>query len=201
MGVKHAHKVDRRKSLPVLNRLLALQEYSLANYVLYAPPWTPHGEEPLLRAVRRIATEQQAQAARIYRLLERRRGYVEPAQFPVEFTAYTDVSLDYLAERLIENERQMIDEIRSCVEQLARDPPARQLAETILANEARHLQLLTDLPRAGEIELPAPNASLKTTTRAHTAKAKREQPRHRPSGPKRRPNEPQRHSVGRMASV
>jgi hypothetical protein len=136
----------RPESRRVLNRLLAIEYYSLANYLLYAPPWKRPGDEPLLDVVRRIAAEQQAAAVRIGRLLVRRYGYVETDQFPMEFAAYDDLALDFLARRLIEHERQMIDEIAHCVEQLADDPEAKQLAEEILAGEKRRLEMLTRLP-------------------------------------------------------
>jgi hypothetical protein len=136
---------DFPKSERILNRLLALEEFSLANYLLYAPPWRAPGEEPLVELVRRIAAEQQAAAERIGDLLVSRYGFIEPSQFPAQFAAYNDLSLDYLLLRLIEHERLMIDEITRCAEQLAGDPEAQQLAEQILTNEKRHLGLLNRL--------------------------------------------------------
>jgi hypothetical protein len=132
----------------VLNRLLAIERYSLANYLLYARPWTHPGDEPLLEALRRITTDQQAAVVRIGRLLVRRYGYAESGQFPLEFTAYDDVALDYLVQRLIEHERRMIDDVARCAEQLAGDPEARQLAEEVLGSERRHLALLCGLEQS-----------------------------------------------------
>src|SRR5262249_51271737 len=126
------------ESQGVLNRLLKIEEYSLANYLLYTPPWTCPGEEPLLDVVRRIAADQQTGAAQIGRLLVRRYGYAESGQFPVQFTAYNDLALDYLTHLLIEHEGLLIDEIVRCAGQLADDPEAKQLAEEVLASERRH---------------------------------------------------------------
>jgi hypothetical protein len=128
-----------------LNRLLTITQYSLASYLAYAPSWTCRGEEPLLDATRLIAAAQQAETVRVGRLLVRRHGYADLGQFPTRFTEYNDLSLDFLARRLIEHERLMIDELGRCAEQLAGDPEGRRMAEGVLAGEKRHLGLLTRL--------------------------------------------------------
>src|SRR5690242_20275948 len=126
------------ESQRALNRLLAITQYSLASYLVYAPSWTCRGEEPLLEAARRVAAGQRAEAVRIGRLLVRRYDYADSGRFPTRFTEYNDLALDYLAGRLIEHERQLIDEVGRCAEQLAGDPEAKRLAEEVLAGETGH---------------------------------------------------------------
>jgi rubrerythrin len=133
------------ESMPVLNHLLALQQYSLANYLLYANPWAPPGGERLLEAVRQIAADHEVQAGRIGRLIVSRRDAIAPGRFPMRFTAYNDLALDYLARRLLEQEREMVDEAGRCVARLDDDPEARRLAEDVLASEKRHVKMLTGL--------------------------------------------------------
>ena len=70
------------ESQPVLNRLLAIEEYSLPRYLLHAPPWACQGEEALLDLLRRIAEEQGEDAVRIGGLLVRRHGFAEASVFP-----------------------------------------------------------------------------------------------------------------------
>ncbi len=137
------------ESQRALNRILTITQYSLASYLAYAPSWTCRGEEPLLDATRRIAAAQQAETVRVGRLLVRRYGHTDRGRFPTRFTEYNDLSLDYLARRLIEHERLMIDEVGRCAEQLADDPEARRMAEGVLANEKLHLGLLTRLAPQG----------------------------------------------------
>jgi hypothetical protein len=139
-----AHPQSQR----ALNRLLAIEQYSAANYLVHAPPWTCPGDEPLIEAVRRIAAGQEAEVLRIGRLLVRRHNYAESGRFPAQFTEYNDLALEYLAGRLIEQEGLMIDEIARCAEQLAADPEAKRLAEEVLASEKRYLGLLTPLALA-----------------------------------------------------
>jgi hypothetical protein len=140
---------DRNRVHPesrgVLNRLLAITRYSLASYLAYAPPWARRGEEPLLEAVRQIATAQGAETVRVGRLLVRRYDHAESGRFPARFAEYNDLSLGYLAQRLVEQERLMIDQFRSCAAQLSGDPEAERIAEEGLAREARHLDILTRL--------------------------------------------------------
>lgn len=151
---------DRKAVYPesqlALNRLLSITQYSLASYLLGSPPWTSRGAEPLVEAACRIAQDQQAQAMRVGRLLVRRHGYAESGQFPTQFTEYNDLALDYLALRLIEHERVLIDEVVRCGEQLAGDPEAKQLAEEVLAGERRHLSLLTRLVLPGSTPAQEP---------------------------------------------
>jgi hypothetical protein len=144
------------KSQPVLNRLLILERYSLANYLVYAPPWTCFEEDTLVAVVREIAAAQQALFVRVGRLLVRRYGTAESSRFPMEFTKYNDLALDYLVQLLIKDERRLIDEIARCAEQLAGDPEAKRLADEALAAEKLHLELLTSLPLPGCHPAPAP---------------------------------------------
>ncbi len=129
----------------VLNRLLALLQYSLASYLGYARPWTHAGKAPLLEAVRRITADHDAHAQRVGRMILERRGKVELGCFPTGFTAYNDLALDYLARRLVEQQRELIREIAACAADLGGDPEASRLAEEIVAGEKQHLRTLTEL--------------------------------------------------------
>ncbi len=133
------------ESMKVLNRLLVAFQYSLASYLRYARPWTHSGNARLLEAVRRITADHEAHARRLGRLILKRRGKVASGRFPTGFTAYNGLALHYLARRLVEHERGLIDEVARSVAWLGGDPEARQLSEDILASERRHLRTLTEL--------------------------------------------------------
>jgi hypothetical protein len=157
MNDNQERKTGHPESRRALNRLLAITRYSLASYLTHAPAWTCRGEEALLEAARGVAAGQQAGALRIGRLLVRRHGHAESGRFPMRFAEYNDLALDYLAQRLLEHERGMIDEIGHCAEQLAGDPEAEGLAEEVLTEEKHHLGLLTRLAlpgRPGASEVP-----------------------------------------------
>jgi len=133
-------------SQTILNRLLVIEWYSLARYLMGASPWTCLEEASLLEVLRHMASDQQNEGVRIGRLLVRRYGYTESGQYPLEFMEYNDLAVDYLVQRLIEHESRMIDEITQCVQQLSGDAEAKQLAQEVLAREKIHLEQLTHLP-------------------------------------------------------
>jgi bacterioferritin (cytochrome b1) len=132
-------------SVAVLNRLLAVFRYSLASYLRHPRPWTPPGKERLLNAVRRVAADHEDHARRIGRLILHRRGRIEPAGFPVRFTAYNDLALDYLARRLVEHERTIVKDVARAAAALDHDPEAKRMAEHILKGEREHPRTLADL--------------------------------------------------------
>jgi hypothetical protein len=145
MNGANGHEMRDAAALKVLNRLLILFQYSLASYLRYADPWTQSGKVRLLELVRQLTADHQAYVVRIGQLILKRRGTIERGQFSMRFTAYNDLALDYLAQRLVEHERELIDEIGRCVAALDHDLEARQLAEDILARETQHFQTLTKL--------------------------------------------------------
>ncbi|MGE3808491.1 MAG: hypothetical protein AB7K24_27825 [Gemmataceae bacterium] len=133
------------ESMMVLNRLLILIQYSLASYLRYASPWTQQGNGQMLEAVRQITANHEAHVDRIGRLIRERRGKIDRGEFPTQFTAYNYLALDYLALRLVEHERKLIEEIARCVDELGTDPEALQLGQSLLASERQNLRTLTEL--------------------------------------------------------
>jgi hypothetical protein len=133
------------ESQPVLTRLLHREQYSLANYLLDAPPWVPPGREHAWEEVRRIAEAQLANAVRIGRLLVRRHGYAASGLFPVEFTRDNYLSLDYLVPRLVEYQESLVAQIERALAELGRDEEARRVLQTVLDGERKHLDALLSL--------------------------------------------------------
>jgi hypothetical protein len=136
---------NEQKVMQALNRLLGLLQYSLASYLRYARPWAHAGNARLLEAVLQITADHEARAARVGKMILTRRGKIEPGRFPTRFTAYNYLALDYLARRLVEHERELIEEITRCVAWLGGDAEARRLGADILASERQHLRTLTEL--------------------------------------------------------
>jgi hypothetical protein len=133
------------KTVRLLNRLLTLFQYSLASYLRYASPWRHRENTRLFDAVSQISADHEAHAGRVGKMILKRRGKIERGLFPTRFTAYNYLALDYLARRLVEHERELIEEVARSVAWLGGDPEARQLGEDILAGERQHLRTLTEL--------------------------------------------------------
>ena len=131
--------------MKALNRLLAHFRYSLASYLRYASPWIHPANARLHEAIRQITADHRAHVQQIVWLILERRGTIELGQFPTRFTAYNYLALDYLAQQLVEHERELIERIARTVAGLGDDADARQLGEDILALERQHLKTLTKL--------------------------------------------------------
>lgn len=145
------HTETHPESQPVLTRLLHREEYSLANYLMYARPWVPPGREHAWEEVRRIAGAQLANAVRIGRLLIERYGYADSKYFPVAFTRYNDLSLDYLVPRLVEHQQSLLADVEQALGELGRDEEARRVVRTVLDGERKHLDALLALAPAAEL--------------------------------------------------
>jgi hypothetical protein len=92
-----------------------------------------------------MTADHQARARRIGRLIQDRRGSIEPGQFPTRFMVYNDLALYYLAKRLVEHEQDLIEGIGRSGARLDGDREAMLLSEDLLARERHHFRTLTEL--------------------------------------------------------
>lgn len=139
----------RPRTARVLNRLYRLEEYSLANYLRFAEPWTTRDRQSVAETIRSIAADQRAFAERIGKLIVARDGTIEPGVFPLRFTALNDLSLDYLIGRVLEDEERIVREVAAILPQLCEDDAAVALARELLAAEQAHLQALREVTGEG----------------------------------------------------
>jgi hypothetical protein len=132
--------IDR---IAALNRLLDMERLSLANYLQYAQPWIGPKDHMLRETVERIAREDLECGRRIADLIARRKAGVNLSQgFPARYTAYNDVDLRHLLDRLIEDEERIIREVWAVLADLRGDQEAEQLAMDVLNREQAHLKML-----------------------------------------------------------
>src|SRR6476661_2513545 len=108
MKIDTRHSTKREHSVEVLNRLHALLDCSLARYLSYARPWARRRYLLLDAVARRMSYEHEIFARRIARLIYDRRGTLQSRVFPMDFTAYNDLSLEFLAPRLLEHQRALV---------------------------------------------------------------------------------------------
>ncbi len=133
--------------IDVLGRLFRVLQRSFAQYLAGADPWTQPGEEDARRTLDHLVADQRMYAGRAAELIMAERGRVENGDFPMEFTEYNMLSLDYLVTELVRRQRGDIAQIERCVAQLSIHLPARVLAEEILGNARGHLESLEELAR------------------------------------------------------
>ena len=137
--------MNGQQMLPILDDLFAIEKFSLASYLRYAPPWSKPDEEPLRNLIRNIGDDQQRNANRVGSLILEHCGHVEGGSFPMRFTAFNDLSLEYLARRVIEDQKRIVREVRMCANDLAGAPVTHSLALEILGAEQAHLDSLTKM--------------------------------------------------------
>ena len=144
--------------MAVLNCLLNLERFSLANYLRYASPVVRPGDEPLRDALGQIARDQREWARRVADLITRRKAGVQPSRgFPAKYTAYNDLDIRYLLGRVIEDEERIVREVWRCLGELRGDPEAEALAAEVLDSEQAHIKRLLTFRDATQ---PIPTAGV-----------------------------------------
>src|SRR5262245_41231800 len=131
----------------VLNRLLVVHYRALPMYLRDAPPWmqNPERANEARQILGAIAKDQQQVVDELGELLIDRNWPIQYGEYPLSFTAYHDLSLDFLLDRLIEHQRRDIARIEQCVAQLGHDPVGQALAERALGAAKAHLENLQKL--------------------------------------------------------
>lgn len=141
--------MSRPNVIDALNRLLAAQRFSLANYVNEAPAWTHPGNEALSEATRSIVNDHEHYSQRLADAIDDRHGGVNAGTFPMRFMSLNDLSLDYLLAILIENQQRNILVNERCVAKLVEDPQAWSLATEVLGSARAHLDVLKQFAPQG----------------------------------------------------
>jgi hypothetical protein len=129
----------------VLNKLLAIHARSLPMYLGYAAPWWHEGDEAARETLAHVVADQKELIERIGRMIVASEGAMAPGEFPMEFTGYNDLSMDYLVGKMIEHQQRDIASIERCVAQLAHDPMAKALSEESLGAAKGYLDSLREL--------------------------------------------------------
>lgn len=140
----------------ILNRVLVVHNRSLPVYLQDAAPWYRHGEDDIKLTLDAIANDHHQIVDRIANLILDNSGTVELGEYPMVFTAYHDVSFDFLLPVLIDRQQRMIAYLEGCAEQLRLAPMARAVVEETIGMAKGHLEMLEELkkPRSERRGLP-----------------------------------------------
>jgi hypothetical protein len=136
--------MSQSDTISALNELLALCVRSFPMY-LRDTGWTAGPRDDQIAEVfRQIAADQTHLAGRVVKEILASGGNLDDGEFPMEFTELHDLSSDYLLQRAIEYQRELIDGIASCVTRLRLAPAASPLAEEALGLAKGHLESLQE---------------------------------------------------------
>jgi hypothetical protein len=133
------------RSLAMLTQLAGLLDCSLARYLSNVRPWCRRPYLLLGALVRRLAFEHEHYAGEIVRLLHARRHTMNSHTFPMEFTYYNDLSLEFLAPRLLDHQHRLITFANAVSEELKGDYEAQRLLGNLLASLRKYGALLEEL--------------------------------------------------------
>jgi len=134
--------MNKTKEIDLLNRLLQILYRSLPQYVEATRHDAVNGTDPVRPLLAGLAANQQAYARQVADAILEEGGPIEPGQFPIEFTATNDLDLRFLLKKAVEAQKRDITAIEKCATGLTPVPPLHALAEEILDNARRHLDML-----------------------------------------------------------
>lgn len=134
--------------IAVLNRLLHVLCRSLSMYLEDARPWSRPEHGAAQKALDLLVADRHDDARRVAEAVVELGGHPDPGVFPMEFSAANDLSLEFLLQKVVEEQHRDIAAIRQCAAELADDPQLRDLAEEILGNAKGHAEILGELMNA-----------------------------------------------------
>jgi hypothetical protein len=129
----------------LLNRLLILHERSLPVYVSYALADQLDATPKFARVVRQMVEDQRRTVDRIATLILDNSGIVDRGEFPMNFTAYNDVSPKFLLKKIIERQEKTIAAIEKIADAMTTAPYAQAAAREALGEAKGHLENLQEL--------------------------------------------------------
>jgi hypothetical protein len=132
-------------TIDTLNRVLAILERSFPQYLQWAKPYMPPGQEDVAEALADIVAGQRALADRVIEMIAESGALPDTGKFPIEFTDTHDLSIDYLIEEAIGYQKQDIADLADCVEELNLSPAAQSLAAEALGMTKGNLESLEEL--------------------------------------------------------
>ena len=131
-----------------LDEVVRRESRSLLQYLTDSYPWTRAGADEALGKVRELAHVERDAVGGLRRFLTRRQHVVPVmGSYPASFTTMNFVSLDYLAPRLIEDQRRLLAALERDRAALA-DAEARAELDRLLDVKRHHLHALEALAPA-----------------------------------------------------
>ena len=129
----------------ILNRILILHNRSLPVYLSYAVPWMGPNGESAKETLDLIVDGHRSMVDRIGKMILDAGGSVATGEFPLRYTSYHDLSFEFLRQRMIEYQDQMIRAIGQYAEELRMAPTAQAVALEAMGEAKAHLQSLREL--------------------------------------------------------
>lgn len=128
----------------VLNRLVSQLNTTLPAYLRDARPWTYPGREHAFDTLQDVGEQQVEAAERLSAWILENGGSPIRGDFPLNFTQFNDLSVDYLVRESLRRQQQLIARIDASLDDLALVPLAFALVQEILGEAKAHADMLRD---------------------------------------------------------
>ena len=139
--------MDNVQTSQVVNQLLSLHARSLPVYLSDAAPFTTAKFAHAKDIVEMIAADQMMTVDKLADYKMERNEAVLLGQFPIEFTGYHDLSIDFLLDELVRRQKQDMETIGRICDELKSQPEILPLAQETLGAAKGHLESLEELLR------------------------------------------------------
>lgn len=146
---------NETRSVTILGQLAWMLDCSLVRYLTYARPWCRRPYLLLGAVTRRLARDHEHHAGEIVRLLHARGHNSGGRTFPIEFTYYNNLSLEYLAPRILDEQQGLIAVVKSALSALADDYEVCRLLRKLLRSLREYAAILTELLAPKRMAPPA----------------------------------------------
>lgn len=127
----------------VLNEMMVLHGRALAVYLTYAEPWDGTSNHEGVDIIREIAESHLAYTDEVGEMLLGNDIEVYYGEFPIAYTGYHDLSIEFMLNKLVTSEKATIDRLLNTIER-AEDDLVRAVAERSLGASQAHLQELEE---------------------------------------------------------
>lgn len=140
--------MDNAQTSQLVTQLIALHARSLPVYLADAAPFAATKHEHAKDVVNMIAADQMMTVDKLADYKVERNQAVSTGYFPIEFTGFHDLSINYLLSELVRRQESEISTIDAICDKLKDAPSIRPLAEESLGAAKGHLESLQELLRS-----------------------------------------------------
>ena len=134
----------------ILNQLLILHGRSLPVYLADARPWVGPNDQAAAETMRDIAEAHRDTHDRLAEMIIARGGTPWEGEFPMAFTGYNDLSLDFLVGKMIERGKAAIESMTRLSEGLSSDSMAQAVCQELIGEAKGHVESLEEARGGGK---------------------------------------------------
>jgi bacterioferritin (cytochrome b1) len=140
-----AEALDRDELVEQLNALLSKEYNSLIRYIRDANPYVPQERASALPLLDQIIAGERRHAEQLGNLIIQLDGIPQPAPYDISIADINYLSLDYLAEMMLNEKQGLVQEYERLIAQTTDFADVRDALKRILAEEREHLDGLKKL--------------------------------------------------------